>query len=51
VDKNRVFELVRQRGLGFRLDNQLEQQLREAGASEKLMLAIRKASDDYAASR
>jgi hypothetical protein len=50
VDKNRVFDLVRQRGVSFRLDNQIEQKLREAGANEKLMLAIRKASDDYAAS-
>jgi hypothetical protein len=50
VPNDRVVQLVGQRGVSFHLDNQIEQKLREAGANEKLMLAIRKASDDYAAS-
>jgi hypothetical protein len=47
VDKNRVFDLVQQRGVSFRLDNPTEQKLRDAGANEKLMRAIRSAAEKY----
>jgi hypothetical protein len=50
VDTNRIFELVRQRGVSFRLDSETEVRFRGAGANEKLMRAIRTAGENYAAS-
>ena len=49
VGRDRVFTLVQQRGVSFRLDRATEDRLRAGGANEKLMLAIRTASDRYAA--
>lgn len=49
VDTNRIFELVRQRGVSFRLDSETEVRFRGAGANEKLMRAIRTAAENYAA--
>jgi hypothetical protein len=48
VQKNRIFDLVEQRGVSFRMDRTAEDRLREAGANEKLMRAIREAADSYA---
>jgi len=48
VSKDRVFTLVQQRGVNFRLDRPTENLLRESGANEKLMRAIRDAADQYA---
>jgi len=48
VQKDRIFDLVQQRGVSFRLDRATEDRLRNAGASEKLMRAIREAADNYA---
>jgi hypothetical protein len=47
VDNNRIFGLVQQHGVNFRLDIATEQRLREAGANEKLMMAIRAAAQQY----
>jgi len=47
VDKNRVFDLVRARGVAFRLDPPVESRLRVAGANEKLIKAIRVASEKF----
>jgi hypothetical protein len=49
VAKERLFTLVQQRGVSFRLDRATEDRLRQGGANEKLMLAIRDAADQYAA--
>lgn len=49
VAKDRLFTLVQQRGVSFRLDRAAEDRLRQGGANEKLMLAIRDAADHYAA--
>jgi hypothetical protein len=48
VSKDRVFTLVQQRGVSFRLDQATDTRLRDAGANEKLMHAIRDAADQYA---
>jgi hypothetical protein len=48
VAKDRLFALVQQRGVNFRLDRATEDRLRAAGANEKLMRAIRDAADQYA---
>jgi hypothetical protein len=48
VAKDRLFSLVQQRGVNFRLDRATEDRLRGAGANEKLMRAIRDAADRYA---
>jgi ribosomal protein S16 len=48
VPKDRVFTLVQQRGVSFRLDRATEDRLHDAGANEKLMQAIRDASNQYA---
>ena len=45
--KDRIFTLVEQRGVSFRLDRATEDRLRQAGANEKLMHAIRDASDRF----
>lgn len=50
VESNRIFELVRKRGVSFRLDAETELKLLAAGANEKLMRGIRTAADGYAAS-
>ncbi|MBI4166973.1 MAG: hypothetical protein HY508_14700 [Acidobacteria bacterium] len=47
VESNRIFALVQQHGVNFRLDVATEQKLREAGANEKLMMAIRAAAQQY----
>jgi hypothetical protein len=47
VSRDRVFTLVQQRGITFRLDRATEDRLRANGANEKLMRAIRDASDRY----
>jgi hypothetical protein len=49
VGRDRVFTLVQERGISFRLDRATEDRLRAAGANEKLMRAIHDASDRYAA--
>ena len=49
VTKDRLFDLIQQRGVSFRLNQATEDRLRAAGANEKLMRAIRDASDRYAA--
>jgi hypothetical protein len=46
----RIFTLVQQRGVSFRLDQATEDRLRASGANEKLMRAIREAADRYATS-
>ncbi|MGO8814622.1 MAG: hypothetical protein ACLQVG_08120 [Terriglobia bacterium] len=46
--KARLFTLIRQHGVNFRLDRAAEDRLRAGGANEKLMRAIRDASDRYA---
>ncbi len=48
MSKDRIFTLIQQRGVSFRLDRATEDRLRDAGANEKLMHAIRDASDRYA---
>lgn len=47
VSRDRVFTLVQQRGITFRLDRATEDRLRANGANEKLMRAIQDASDRY----
>ena len=49
VAKDRLFTLIQQRGVNFRLDRGTEERLRQGGANEKLMHAIRDACDHYAA--
>ena len=48
VAKDRLFTLIQQRGVNFRLHRSTEDRLRQAGANEKLMRAIRDAADHYA---
>ncbi len=48
VPKERVFALVQQHGVSFRLDRATQDRLHDAGANEKLMQAIRNASNQYA---
>jgi hypothetical protein len=47
VSKDRLFTLIQQRGVNFRLDRVTEDRLRAGGANEKLMRAIRDASDKF----
>jgi hypothetical protein len=47
MSKDRIFTLVQQRGVNFRLDRATEDRLRQAGANEKLMRALRDASDHF----
>jgi hypothetical protein len=49
VAKDRLFTLILQRGVNFRMDRATEERLRQGGANEKLMRAIRNACDHYAA--
>ena len=49
VAKDRLFALIQQRGVNFRLDRATEDRLRQGGANEKLMHAMRDAADHYAA--
>jgi hypothetical protein len=49
VAKDRLFTLIQQRGVNFRLDRATEERLRQGGANEKLMRAIGDAADHYAA--
>jgi len=51
VENNRIFDLVRQRGVSFRLEGKSETALRAAGANEKLVKAIRIAAATYERSR
>ena len=48
VSKDRLITLIQQHGVNFRLDRATEDRLRAGGANEKLMHAIRDASDRYA---
>ena len=48
VSRDRLFTLVEQRGVSFRLDRATEDRLRDAGANDKLMRAIRDAADQFA---
>jgi hypothetical protein len=45
--RDRIFTLIQQRGVNFRLDQAAEDRLRENGANEKLMHAIHDASDRF----
>ncbi len=47
MSNDRIFSLIQQRGISFRLDRATEDRLRENGANEKLMRAIRDASDRF----
>ena len=49
VTKDRLFTLIQQRGVNFKLDRATEERLRQGGANEKLMHAIRDAADHYTA--
>jgi hypothetical protein len=46
--KARLFTLIQQHGVSFRLDHATDDRLRAGGANEKLMRAIHDASDRYA---
>jgi hypothetical protein len=49
VAKDRLFTLIQQRGVNFKLDRGTEDRLRQGGANEKLMHAIRDAAGHFAA--
>ena len=45
--RDKLFALIQQRGVNFKLDRGTEERLRQGEASEKLLHAIRDASDRY----
>jgi hypothetical protein len=48
VSRDRLFTLVQQRGVSFKLDRATDDRLRKAGANEKLMRAIGDAAEHFA---
>jgi len=47
VNSNQIVRLVEERGVDFELNNQSLRRLKEAGANEAVLLAVKKASSQY----